>query len=308
MHLGAALELSVTEVELPIGLGGFTTYQTLTNSKCRDMYPALRIWLASLWAASGDWESARVDLRRAAELSSDQTGKENLLRLAGQPKGPPTFNLTLKGVGPDLNWKENSFEPEFRQFYVPPVTHSTQDVEFSTDHWYQRHLQRNSSLRDTLLKSNYMAQFVEVKAGSGAKTAGKGLVVGAVGVAGLAVLAGAGVLTVYVISAGGSGAGETAAYILGGGLLWAKSIWNEGDRFDSEMTHQIQLDERESLERMRTYRFVRFLPQAISLNWSPQAKENSMENTSSALSIGHETRLKIAIDPNPSCSTPCVQN
>lgn len=38
MHFGAALELSVTEVELLIGLGGFTAYQTLTNSECYDMF------------------------------------------------------------------------------------------------------------------------------------------------------------------------------------------------------------------------------------------------------------------------------
>jgi hypothetical protein len=34
MHLGAALILSLIEVELLIGLGGFTAYQTLTNSEC----------------------------------------------------------------------------------------------------------------------------------------------------------------------------------------------------------------------------------------------------------------------------------
>ena len=37
MHLGAALSYSITEVELPIGLGGFTAYQPLMNSECRDM-------------------------------------------------------------------------------------------------------------------------------------------------------------------------------------------------------------------------------------------------------------------------------
>jgi hypothetical protein len=42
MHLGAASELSVIEVELPIGLGGFTAYQTLTNSECYDICPAVR--------------------------------------------------------------------------------------------------------------------------------------------------------------------------------------------------------------------------------------------------------------------------
>lgn len=37
MLLGAALHTSVIEVELLIGLGGFTAYQTLTNSECYDM-------------------------------------------------------------------------------------------------------------------------------------------------------------------------------------------------------------------------------------------------------------------------------
>ena len=42
MHLGAASESSVIEVELLIGLGGFTAYQTLTNSECYIIYSAVR--------------------------------------------------------------------------------------------------------------------------------------------------------------------------------------------------------------------------------------------------------------------------
>ena len=38
MPLGAASSISVIEVELLIGLGGFTAYQTLTNSECYDMF------------------------------------------------------------------------------------------------------------------------------------------------------------------------------------------------------------------------------------------------------------------------------
>ena len=37
MHLGAASDMSVIEVELLIGLGGFTAYQPLTNSECYNM-------------------------------------------------------------------------------------------------------------------------------------------------------------------------------------------------------------------------------------------------------------------------------
>ena len=42
MHLGAAFRLSLIEVELLIGLGGFTAYQILTNSECYDLCPGVR--------------------------------------------------------------------------------------------------------------------------------------------------------------------------------------------------------------------------------------------------------------------------
>ena len=42
MYLGTASRLSVIEVELLIGLGGFTAYQTLTNSECYDIYSGVR--------------------------------------------------------------------------------------------------------------------------------------------------------------------------------------------------------------------------------------------------------------------------
>jgi hypothetical protein len=42
MFLGTASELRVIEVELPIGLGGFTAYQILTNSECYDLCPGVR--------------------------------------------------------------------------------------------------------------------------------------------------------------------------------------------------------------------------------------------------------------------------
>ena len=38
MFLGTASDISVVEVELLIGLGGFTAYQLLTNSECYDMF------------------------------------------------------------------------------------------------------------------------------------------------------------------------------------------------------------------------------------------------------------------------------
>ena len=45
MHLGAASATKVMEVELPIGLGGFTAYQPLMNSECHDTALAVRAWV-----------------------------------------------------------------------------------------------------------------------------------------------------------------------------------------------------------------------------------------------------------------------
>ena len=45
MHLGAASRLSLIEVELLIGLEGFTAYQTLTNSECYQIYTGVRRWV-----------------------------------------------------------------------------------------------------------------------------------------------------------------------------------------------------------------------------------------------------------------------
>ena len=45
MFLGTALGLSVIEVELLIGCGGFIAYQLLTNSECYDIYPGVRAWV-----------------------------------------------------------------------------------------------------------------------------------------------------------------------------------------------------------------------------------------------------------------------
>ena len=45
MYLGTASRLSIIEVELPIGLGGFTAYQILTNSECYVIYSAVRLWV-----------------------------------------------------------------------------------------------------------------------------------------------------------------------------------------------------------------------------------------------------------------------
>ena len=45
MPLGAAPGTSQQEVELPVGLGGVTSYQILTNSECLLTAPGVRAWV-----------------------------------------------------------------------------------------------------------------------------------------------------------------------------------------------------------------------------------------------------------------------
>ena len=42
MFLGTVWRLSLVQVELPIGLGGVTSYQILMNSECRKIYRGVR--------------------------------------------------------------------------------------------------------------------------------------------------------------------------------------------------------------------------------------------------------------------------
>ena len=45
MFLGTASDYRrLAQVELLIGLGGFTAYQTLTNSECYQIFPGVRLW------------------------------------------------------------------------------------------------------------------------------------------------------------------------------------------------------------------------------------------------------------------------
>jgi hypothetical protein len=45
MLLGAVWRLSFIQVELPIGLGGVTSYQILMNSEWYKIYSAMRAWV-----------------------------------------------------------------------------------------------------------------------------------------------------------------------------------------------------------------------------------------------------------------------
>lgn len=211
--------------------------------------PALRLWLAALWIGLDEWDSAQVDLRRIFEMTSDKDIKK-LLELK---KAPQFFRLYLNGSGPELKWSEASPTPEF----IVQIPKNG----FSASAWYPRHIKRNTVIRDSVLKSNYMSQYVGIKTSSGAQRAfgySFGGVTRLVGVTlGGAIAAGG----VYIIAQGGAASsGEAASYIIGAGILVGKYFWDAGGSMIDNINQDASNYEKRNFEDLRTYRFVRFLP------------------------------------------------
>ena len=71
MHLGAALEYSVIEVELLVGCGGFIAYQILSNSECYDMFSSSEALGAKVQCREG--KNPDHQLRSQNYDSVDQT-------------------------------------------------------------------------------------------------------------------------------------------------------------------------------------------------------------------------------------------
>ncbi len=247
--------------------------------------PSLRIWLGSLWAALGEWNEAQVDFRRAGVLS----GKKDWIRLADGPP-PPDLTLHFFGNGPVMEWMDGQYEPQFKpDTQNPPV--GAQYVR--TDAWFKRHTKRNSDLRDTLVKSNYMAQYLGSKAltqtGRGlGKIASwgvriTGVVVGAVLVGGV----------IYLLAQSGGGAsGEGVGYLLAGAVAAGYAIYVAGERLDHDIQKSMKKEEESKRQDLHIYRMVRFLPTWIGLGI---CATNPPENATIVRLRGSSVRTRVAL-------------
>lgn len=219
--------------------------------------PALRVWLASLWTALGEWDAAQVDLRRAYEMTKDP----ELKRLSERDKPPPFFELQMSGIGPTLDWIEGQEAPNFYVGSDPPpwLSHP-----LSSQAWYERHQQRNTALRDFIMKSNYMSSFMGINARSGAELGAGAVASGIVIAAGVtlgAVLIGG---AVYALVQSGStctsGCGELLGYLFAAGFGIMKAGADTGESIMDSTIKDVHHARKASLENLRTYRFVRYLP------------------------------------------------
>ncbi|MDG0817038.1 hypothetical protein [Bdellovibrio svalbardensis] len=221
--------------------------------------PALRVWLAGIWSALGEWPEAQVDLRKAYELSHDK----NILPFLEVQRPPSDLSIGFYGVSPDLQWTEGNAFPKFDNSTAAPLL----PIHFSSAPWYERHQLRNSTIRDVVMKSNYMAQYYGTKLNKGAEktigyTAG-----GSIMTAGLFVgtaIAGGG--TYLLASSGASGIGDALGLVWAAGFFVGKSMWDYGKSLSSDMSRSADESEKQSFENMKTYRFVRFLPNWISFS------------------------------------------
>ncbi len=238
---------------------------------------ALRLWLGSLWAGLGEWNEAQVDFRRAYAIRPSKELK--ILAEAGAPK---TLTLHFYGNGPKTEWPEGRYEP---RFFDDPVRPSP-PILVSTLPWFERHTKRNTELRDVLVKSNFMAQYLGNKTLTGAEygfTKAGTWSLRAVGVGvGAALLGG----VLYLASQGGGQSGEALSYMAVGSVGIGYKIWETGSDLDREYTRKIQEDDRKKQESLRIYRMVRFMPTWISLEASPAPASDYEVKVSIKTAIG----------------------
>jgi hypothetical protein len=226
--------------------------------------PALRVWLAAVWSALGRWDAAQVDLRRASALSGDKR-----LRELADGNEPVQLTLTFTGVGPDLEWKPSSPMPDFATVKgEPPKIPYT----FSSRPWFDHHRERNTLLRDTLVRSNYMAQYIGIETLDGASR-GVGstaaITLGTIGVAtGIAILGGG----IYLAASAGLN-GEALGYVLVVGTGIMTGSYDSAKTMYKDIHRSADEEEQRRLEDLRTYRLVRFMPNWISL----ETRESSVE-------------------------------
>jgi hypothetical protein len=254
LHLTAAMAYMQLgrweDAEVEARRAGFYLQNPFNRDHVHFDDPALRLWLAGVWAALGDWDAAQVDLKVA--------------KIAMDDKEPKELSVVFSGVAPELKWIEGQLAPEFIGDGKKPAY----KYGFDTRSWFLRHAQRNTAIRDVLLKSNYMSQYLSIKATTAAQRGGASSMAIAAGTVGVAVgLAITGGLLYGLAAAGGSGVGgEAIAQIMALGLGISWGSYKGAVAWNKEMQNDLTKEEQSLLTDMRTYRLVRFLPHWISLD------------------------------------------
>ncbi len=240
--------------------------------------PAIRLWLASLWEAIGDRDHADVDLRKTMELSG-----HNLTPLLNNQKRK--IVLLMSGVGPKTEW---SLDGENMIFKYSLIHDDEQDrYAFSTRQWFQWHQNRNTNIRNSLVKSHYMAEALSYSTTRVSKrtlgfAASTAMFVGAVAVA-----AGGTYALIQVASAPNAPADSFKA-IIGLTLLGIKFFMDKSADITKYVDEKIEAADRNQEELRKTYRMIRFLPSNIEYIDENLAKNKSAPHLGYRKTLGAE--------------------
>ncbi len=259
LHLISAMQfLKVkkwTEAEVEARRAAFYLQSYFPEDKEHFDDPALRIWLAGIWTALGLWSEAVVDLRKAKMLNPSLA----LDKWISSPTPPPDFSLTFNGAGPDVKWNNDS-----TPFISNPTPEPKDEAHSDTAIWYDRHLQRNTQIRELIEKSNYFSESLAISASTNAKkTSG---FVASSAIKGIGIVTGAAVVGIGLVAIAHGASGSAVGYIIGGGIFLGTYLWKQGDKTSAEINNWAESDRKEQIEKMQTYRFIRFLPNWISLS------------------------------------------
>lgn len=212
--------------------------------------PAIRVWLASLWRAVGDFNSADVDLRKAMALSGNQA-MQSLIDSRKQ-----NIHLLMLGTGPKINWTNDA-----KQFFFDYRLNSTEpakkDFIFSTKNWYDWHQNRNTKIRERLLSSHYMINSL------GQQTSRLSQKSAGLAVTGLMYTVAAGIFVggVYLaLQVRDPEAVKNIIYL--GGLLGAWVV-AEAKSFNDKVDVHLEKSKQTEADSLKMYRMIRFLPSQI---------------------------------------------
>ena len=228
---------------------------------------ALRLWLATLWTACGNWSSAQVDLRVAANLDSTFSWAKDL---ANHERPPSTIALVLSGAGVDIRWDQSAkkFEGGLRfPNLIEKSSFSLGSIKVSegasSASWYERHASRIFFIKDLMNDSRYMAEsIVPLSSAAFLNTmgAGFGISVAAAGITGGAAI---GWYGVKALIAAGVKQGEILFLpIIAGAAVGITGVKKGRDIYkDANLASNDLIDE--NVSPANSYRYVRFLP-----NWT----------------------------------------